>query len=308
MKKFLAPLALATTHATIVPTVEIEAGVWMPVQGLGTWQYNDSVAEDAVTKALALGYTLIDTANGYGNQIGVGKALAASDRARPSYFILTKIPGGMNHSAATALLDQNLEQLGVDYVDLVLTHYPADWNRNGGKALRQEGWKALEDFKKAGKARSIGVSHFCRHHLDDILEINTTAIAVNQVEFHIGMGQGVNATDNRAYNEQLGITYQGFSTLCGPCGTSELVNGPLVTNIGKKYNKSGAQVSLKWAVQQGVPVIPKSNKVDHLVGNMDLFSWTLSDEDMATLTAATSPPAAGGGKDFPGESGDCEIE
>lgn len=306
--KFLLALSAAAAVATVVPTIEIERGVYFPMAGLGTWQYNDSVAEDAVTKALNAGYTNIDTANVYGNQVGIGRALAKSSRARDSYFITTKINGGLNFADATAALNQNLDQLGLSYVDLVLTHFPAAWDGTGGRAMRIEGWKALEAFKAAGKTRSIGVSHYCKNHLEDILAINTTAIALNQVEFHIGMIPfGDNATDFMGYDRQVGVTYMSFSTLCGPCGTTELVNGPLVTGIGKKYGKTGAQVSLKWAVQQGIPVVPKTNDPIYLQENMDLFSWSLSDEDMATLSASRSPPPCGGGTSYPGQSGDCEI-
>lgn len=308
MKSAVSAVLLSLASATNVPTVEIEAGVFMPMQGLGTWQYNDSVAEAAVDSALRMGYTHIDTAYGYGNQVGVGRGLASSGRARSSYFLTTKIPGGMKYDDAMALLKENLEQLGLEYVDLVLTHFPATWGGEGGKALRQEEWRALEAFKEAGGTRSIGVSHYCRSHLDDILAINTTAIAVNQVEYHIGMGSaGVNATDDKDYCQSLGITYQAFSTLCGPCGTDELINGALVTGIGNKYNKSGAQVSLKWATQQGVPVLPKASNVAFQEENLDLFSWDLSEQDMATLTLSAKPPACGGGEDYPGESGDCPV-
>jgi diketogulonate reductase-like aldo/keto reductase len=293
--------------AVVVPTIELEPGVFFPMVGLGTWQYNDSQAEAAVALALNLGYTMFDTANVYGNQEGIGRALKASPRLRSSYFITTKINGGLNFDDATAALNQNIQQLGVDYVDLTLTHFPADWDGHGGKAMRQAGWKALEAFKKAGKTKSIGVSHYCKSHMLDILEINTTAIALNQVEYHIGMlPWGDNATDYKDYDHSIGVTYMSFSTLCGPCGTDELINGPLVTGIGAKYNKTGAQVSLKWAVQQGIPVVPKSSDPAHLAENIDLFNgWRLSADDMQTLNAQKSPPPAMHLQ--PPASGDCVI-
>jgi len=292
-----------------VPTIELEKGVYFPMVGLGTWLYNDTQAETAVAMALDLGYTMIDTANVYGNQVGIGRALKASKRARSSYFITTKINGGQNFDQATAALNQNLEQLGVDYVDLTLTHFPAAWTGEGGKAMRQQGWKALEAFKKAGKTKSIGISHYCKSHVEDILEINTTAIALNQVEFHIGMiPWGDNATDYKDYDGQIGVTYMSFSTLCGPCGTDELVNGPLVTGIGAKYGKTGAQVSLKWAVQQGIPVVPRSSDPVHLQENIDLFGgWELSDDDMRVLSMQKTPVPAGGGGAQPPVSGDCIV-
>lgn len=288
-----------------IPTKKIADNVFMPMAGLGTWQYNDTTAYNAVSLAMKLGYTHIDCALGYGNQVSVGKALKDSGRDRKSYFITSKIPGGLNTTFAKSQLDLSLQQLGLDSVDLMLVHYPAAWSGVGGKALRIAEWKALEAFHKAGKAKAIGVSHYCRRHLEDIMEIATVPISVNQVQYHVGMGNAKdNATDFKSFCDQHGIVYESFSPLCGPCGTKELLNGPLVTGIGKRYGKTGAQVSLKWQTQMGIPVIPKSDKMDHLLENIDLFDWTLSEEDMDTLTRATSPAVAGDGH---GNSGDCSV-
>ena len=152
--------------------------------GIGTWQYNNSVAEAAVGLALSLGYTHIDTAIGYDNQEGIARALKASSRPRSSYFLTSKIPGGLSQSDAMEQLEQSIQQLGVDFVDMMLVHFPATWGGKGGKAMRQAGWKALEDFYKAGKARAIGVSHFCESHIADVLEVATVTPAVNQVYAH----------------------------------------------------------------------------------------------------------------------------
>jgi len=138
---------------------------------------------------------------------------------------------------------------------------------------------------------------------------------INQVQFHVGMGSpttsGPNATDDRMFDETHAVVYQSFSPLCGPCGTSELLNGSLVTKIAAKYTSNvdgspitGAQVSLKWQVQQGIPVIPKSKNPKYIRANKDLWSFELSHEDMQALSAATSPAVAGGA---PGSSGDCDI-
>ena len=307
---------LALGAASSIPTIPIAgpngAAVDLPMAGLGTWQYNESVAEQAVTDALALGYTHIDCAYGYDNQAGVGKALAASPRARASYFITTKIPGGLNESEATANFNDGLDQLGIGYVDLLLVHYPASWAGAGGRAARQAEWRVMEGFVKAGRARALGVSHYCRRHVQDILDLpNEVPIAVNQVQYHVGMGaagvtDGDNATDDKGWMEAQGILYQGFSPLCGPCGTTELIDGELVVGIGKKYGKSGAQVSLKWQVMQGIPVIPKAHVVAYLKENIDLFDWELSDVDVAKLNAATSPAVAGNAGP-PATSGDCDV-
>ena len=190
------------------------------MSGIGTWQYNNSVAEAAVALALSLGYTHIDTAIGYDNQEGIARALKASSRPRSSYFLTSKIPGGLSQSDAMQQLEESIQQLGVDFVDMMLVHFPATWGGKGGKAMRQAGWKALEDFYKAGKARAIGVSHFCESHIADVLEIRharrqpsvrslrkatarahplLTLPVVERRQYHVGMGapttSGVNMTD-----------------------------------------------------------------------------------------------------------------
>jgi len=296
--------------ALAIPTTTLNNGVELPMVGLGTWQYSTEQTYDAVLLALRSGYRHIDTATIYGNQRGVGRALKTWEKEtggrRDQVFITTKIPGGLNYSAAAHALDATLEELMTDYVDMMLVHMPSGWDMKGGPEARVEGWHAMDDFYKANKTRATGVSHFCKHHLQDILATDYVKPQVNQVEFHVGMGRaGPNATDDRTFVEESGVLFQGFSPLCGPCGTSELVSGSMVSEIGKKYNKSGAQVSLRWQVQQGIPVIPKSSDKAHMLENADLFSWVLSDEDMETLTNAEVPPVTGGGGD--GTSGDCGI-
>eukprot|EP01046_Picozoa_sp_COSAG06_P007445 COSAG06_NODE_364_length_16784_cov_21.917231_4_plen_410_part_00 len=276
---------VGVSAAAGIPTVTIGkdakgAPVQLPMSGIGTWQYNDTVAEAAVALALTLGYTHIDTAIGYDNQVGIAKALKASTRPRESYFVTSKIPGGLDYADATKQLEQSIQQLGLPYVDMMLVHFPATWGGKGGKELRQAGWKALEDFYKAGKTRAIGISHYCEAHIADILEVATVLPAVNQVQYHVGMGapstSGLNMTDMPAPSKPSeqpsykGIIYQSFSPLCGPCGTTELIDGPLVTSIGKAHGKSGAQVSLKWQIQRGIPVIPKTHQKEYMLENIDL--------------------------------------
>ena len=156
-----------------IPTLKIAEGVEIPMVGLGTWQYNDTVAEAATTLALSLGYTHIDTAIGYGNQVGIGRALAASPRKRESYFITSKVPGGLSHDEAISNCTTSVKQLGIDYVDLMLVHFPATWGGKGGKAARQEQWKAMEEFQKSGGAKAIGISHYCKQHIDGMVAAAT---------------------------------------------------------------------------------------------------------------------------------------
>jgi diketogulonate reductase-like aldo/keto reductase len=317
--------------------------------GIGSWLYNASVAKETIKMALEVGYRAIDTAYDYQNSEGIGEALQeafqSKELERKDLFITTKVEGGLNSSRTFEEHETNLKNLQVDYVDLLLIHFPdyisPQGDLTGSKKMRQDQWRAMEKLHKEGKARAIGISHYCRRQLDDVLEIATVKPAINQVEFHVGvrksllihslthslthfftqqqhtqMGSaGVNATDDRAYLESKGVTFQSFSPLCGPCCmgdttgkctfNEDLITGEMVTSIGAKYNKTGAQVSLKWQVQQGIPVIPKTNNKEHLEQNIDLFGWELSKEDMHTLTSATSPPVSGGGDGL--TSGDCAM-
>jgi len=282
--------------------------VVMPVVGAGTWQYNDTKAYDSVCKAFAAGYTMVDTANVYGNQKGVGQALKDCWKGkREELFLMTKIPGGLTTNETLAAHKQNMELLGLDYVDHLMTHYPADWAASSDRATpqrRQEEWKALESIYKSGAARSIGVSHYCERHIDDILEVATVRPSVNQVEYHVGSGD-VDKVISKCEKEN--IYFMSFSPLCGPCQyqpEDSLINGKLVSGIGANHNVTGAQVSLRFIVQQALSgkhiggVIPKSDNPKHLASNIDLFGFKLTEEEMQQLSAATRPA---------GFAGDCDV-
>jgi len=302
----------------IIPTIEIGNRVQMPLAGIGTWLYNDTQAYESVLAGLNIGITHIDTAWDYKNAKGIGRALKESPRPRDSYFITTKVEGGLNATRTVEEHMQNLKELGVDYVDLLLTHFPTpmDDPSKGSKANRQEQWKALEGLQMSGYTRAIGVSHYCQKHMEDVLEIARIKPAINQVEYHVGMGSaGPEADDYKEWTLAQGIAFQSFSPLCGPCcmgedpGTctydKELITGDMVTSIGAKYGKTGPQIALKWLVQQNIPVIPKSDNPDHILQNMQLFDFELSDEDMATLSGSPTPPVCGGGDGK--TSGDCSF-
>jgi len=309
MSSFLLAAAAYAEIPQNIPTVPIKGvhgTVAMPLFGLGTWTINDTAAEASVKAAFGIGYRHVDTAFVYENQGGVGRALKASGVARNEYFVTSKVPPG-NAIATAQNLETCLKDLGLDYVDLMLIHYN-DPNISS-PAQRKEQWLEMEKWAKAGKARAIGVSHYCKHHLEDVLSVATLPIAVNQVQYHVGMGSAGNmANDDKAFAESKGILYQSFSPLCGPCNPPDnklLINGSLVTDIGNTHKKSGAQVSLRWLVQQGRPVIPRSSNPVHLKENMELFDFDLSDSEMERLNKATAP-AVGGGP-APTDSGDCGV-
>lgn len=300
----------------VIPKIQIGIDVhglpvMMPLVGAGTWQYNDTIAYQSLCKAFSAGVTFVDTAFGYNNEHGVHNAiLDCYTGRREDLFVMTKVPGGLTRAQTQAAHHQNMFLLDLEYVDHLMTHFPSDWEaHHASKEQRQEEWRALEEIYYSGKARSIGISHYCSQHIHDILEIATVLPSVNQVEYHVG-SQDVDAVMDTC--REKGITFMSFSPLCGPCEydpVDSLIHGELVTSIGRQYNVTGAQVALRFIVQQALQpgsfmgaVIPKSNNRKHIEENMDLFSFELSEEDMLQLGKATKPQAEGGDCGIPLET------
>lgn len=246
----------------------------------------------------------MDTAFGYENQVGVGRALKKLGLPRSEYFVTSKIPGGLNASATEATLELGMKQLSLEYVDLMLLHYPVPHGD------RKAEWLALEKWAKKGKARAVGVSHYCKSHLDEVLSVATLPVALNQNQYHVGMGtESQSKLHDKTYSESKGVVFMAYSTLCGPCPEPDnkaLITGELVTSIGKAHNKTGAQVALKWVVQQNIPVIPKAADEEYLKQDFDIFGWELTADEMAKLTASTSPPETGTPQN-PDDAQDCAI-
>jgi len=274
--------SLAAEAAANIPNVTLNNGVEMPMISLGTWQYDDDTAEAAVRLALQTGFNHIDTANNYRNQAGVGKGLADFDRS--TYFLTTKVPSTRSSSSAyattTKALEEDLSLLGLDYVDLMLIHSPASDCKT-----TQEQWRALEDFYAAGKAKAIGVSNYCLSSFACINETAKVQPALNQIEFHVGMG--VDPTGIKSYHDAHGIVTQAYSPLGD--GDSELITGDLVTGIGKSHSWSGAQTSMRWLIENGVPLTTKTTKQSHMEEDLAIFSDKLADDEKSQLDSATSP-------------------
>lgn len=316
MAKF-APLFAAGVAA--IPTIKIGTDVHgkdvlQPLVGAGTWLYDDDVAYKAVCAAFEVGYNYVDTANDYANQKGVGKAIRDCWKGtREELFVMTKIQGGLNYQEALDRHRDNMNDLGLDYVDHLMIHFPADWDVTPAKTTaeaRQDEWRALEKIYQDGEARSIGVSHYCVSHLNDVLETAVVKPSINQVEYHVGAGDLDHVIDKC---REEGIRFMSFSPLCGPCEyehKDSLISGDLVTSIGAKYGKHGSQVALRWIVQQALTtdyiggVIPKSANPAHLAANIDIFDFELSDEDMVALGAATAPAGIDG---YDPLGGDCTV-
>jgi diketogulonate reductase-like aldo/keto reductase len=253
----------------------------IPMLGLGVWQVPDGTQTvNAVRWALELGYRHIDTAQDYGNEDGVGQGLRESGVAREDIFITTKF--NPNRKDPARELEGSLKRLGVDQVDLYLVHWPK------GGALRA--WPGMEQAKERGLTRSIGVSNYSATQLDEVLKSGMVPPVIDQVQF--------SAVEHRRAlleaAEREGIVLESYSSL----GTGKHLRDPQVVAIAERVGRTPAQVLLRWCVQHGVPVIPKSTHRERIEENADLFSFALSHEDMAALNALDTT----GGTDKSNES------
>ena len=256
-----------------IQTVKLNNGVEMPLEGFGVFQVPDhAVCEQAVLDAIASGYRLIDTAAAYMNEEAVGKAVAKCGVPRGELFITTKLwVQDASYEGAKAAIDTSLRKLGLDYLDLYLIHQPM------GDYIGA--YRAMEEAYKAGKLRAIGVCNCYPQILADICETVDVIPAVNQVELH-PFFQQENAL---ALMKQYGVQPEAWGPFAE--GNHGIFTHPVLTAIGSKYGKSAAQVALRWNVQRGVVVIPKSVHKDRMEQNLDIWDFTLSDEDMAKIAA-----------------------
>ena len=256
-----------------IQTVKLNNGVEMPLEGFGVFQVPDhAVCEQAVLDAIASGYRLIDTAAAYMNEEAVGKAVAKCGVPRGELFITTKLwVQDASYEGAKAAIDTSLRKLGLDYLDLYLIHQPM------GDYIGA--YRAMEEAHKAGKLRAIGVCNCYPQILADICETVDVIPAVNQVELH-PFFQQENAL---ALMKQYGVQPEAWGPFAE--GNHGIFTHPVLTGIGSKYGKSAAQVALRWNVQRGVVVIPKSVHKDRMEQNLDIWDFTLSDKDMAKIAA-----------------------
>jgi diketogulonate reductase-like aldo/keto reductase len=256
------------------PFVMLNSGVIMPQLGLGVWQAKDGKeVETAVSTALDAGYRLIDTAAVYGNEHGVGRAIAASDVPREEIFVTTKVwNADQGYDQTLVAFNKSLQRLGLDYVDLYLIHWPVP-----SKDAYIDTWHALEKLYTDGKVRAIGVSNFTIEYLERLMNESTVVPVVNQVELHPRLSQ----EPLRAYCAQHDIAVESYSPLGGSGG--DLLDEPILRQIGEAYNKTPAQVVLRWHIQNDLIVIPKSVNPDRIRQNIDIFDFELSSEDMAEL-------------------------
>ena len=255
-----------------IETVKLNNGVEMPLEGFGVFQVPDPAqCEQAVLDAIACGYRLIDTAAAYMNEEAVGKAIAKSGVPREELFITTKLwVQDASYAAAKSAIQTSMAKLGVDYIDLYLVHQPM------GDYIGA--WRAMEEAYKAGKLRAIGVCNCYPHVLADICETVEILPAVNQVELH-PFFQQENAL---ALMREYGVVPEAWGPFAE--GKHGIFAHPVLTAIGQKYGKSAAQVALRWNVQRGVVVIPKSVLKERMEQNLDIWDFQLSPEDMAEIS------------------------
>ena len=253
-------------------TVTLNNGVVMPQIGYGVYQVSPAECERCVSDALSVGYRMIDTAQAYHNEEGVGAAVKKSGIARDELFLVSKVwISNYGFDKAKASIDESLRKLGTDYIDLMLLHQPF--------CDRYGAYRALETAYKEGKVRAIGVSNFYPDHFIDLASNVEIVPAVNQVETHV-FDQQIEA---QGYMKEFGTHMMAWAPLAE--GRNNFFTNPVLEAIGKKYGKSVAQVALRWLIQRDVIIIPKSVHVERMQQNMDIFDFDLSQDDMAAIAA-----------------------
>lgn len=252
-------------------------GYKIPVVGFGTWQSSEGeIAYNAVSEALKSGYTHIDTAAAYGNEVSVGRAVKDSGRAREEIFITSKLWNtNRGYDTTLAAAEKTCRKLGVYYLDLYLIHWPAvkkqfdNWDK-----VNLDTWRAITRLYKEGVFRAIGVSNFMPHHLNSLMETEIPPM-VNQIEYHPGFMQKYTVDYCKKHN----ILVEAWS----PLGTGRMLNNEVLKEIAEKYGRSVAQICIRWALQNGALPLPKSVTPGRIAENINVFDFEISDNDMAII-------------------------
>ena len=257
-----------------VPPIILNNGVEMPQLGFGVWQVADDEAERAVGTALEAGYRSIDTAAIYGNEEGTGKAIASSGLPRAELFVTTKLwNADQGYDSTLRAFDTSLKKLGLEYVDLYLIHWPMP-----ERGTFVDTYKAFEKLYEEGRAKAIGVSNFLPEHLATLLEATSVVPAVNQIELHPQLQQRA----AREVHAEHGIVTEAWSPLGSGKG---LLDVPAIVAIARKHERTPAQVVLRWHLQLGNIVIPKSVTPSRIKENIEVFDFSLDDEDLGAISA-----------------------
>lgn len=277
MEPGLRPLGRKLTMTTS-PLVTLNSGQQIPQLGLGVYKVGQDIAVDLVTLALDIGYRAIDTAALYDNEFEVGAAIRRHKVQRDEIFVTTKIWNDRHgYENASEAIQESIDRLNIGYVDMMLIHWPCP---KQDKFV--ETWRAFEDALESGKVRGIGVSNFLPHHLDKLLASANVVPALDQVELHPQLAND----ELRAYNAAHGIATEAWA----PLGRAKFLDNPVLAQIATNHGKSPAQVVIRWHLQLGNLVIPKSSHPDRLQENFDVFGFELTSDEMsliATLNTET---------------------
>jgi 2,5-diketo-D-gluconate reductase A len=258
-----------------VPTIELNDGHTIPQLGFGVFRIDPDDTAQAVSDALEIGYRHIDTAEMYGNEKGVGEGVRASGLDRADVFVTSKLDNGVHRpDDARQAFDGTLSELGFDYVDLFLIHWPLPTLYDGDFVST---WKTLEEFRGDGRARSIGVSNFQVDHLERLAAESDILPAVNQIELHPYLLNG----EVRAYNQAHGIATEAWS----PIAKGDVLDDPVITGIADTLGRTPAQVVLRWHIERGNIIFPKSTNRARMRENLELFDFRLEADDVERIDA-----------------------
>ena len=268
-----------------VPGLKLNDGNTIPQLGLGVWQVPAEITARVVTDGIKAGYRSIDTAEGYDNEAGVGEAIRQAGVARSELFITSKLRnGGHARDLALKSFDETMQKLGLDQLDLFLIHWPVP-----SQNKYVEAWKVLVEKQKEGRIRSIGVSNFNQDHLERIIGETGVTPVVNQIELHPRFQQ----RDKRDFHKQHDIKIESWS----PLGSGRMLDDATVGKIARKHGKSIAQTIIRWHLQEGLIVIPKSTHAERIQENLDVFGFELDADDMAVIKGLDNPKGGRVGSD-----------
>jgi len=256
------------------PMVKLSDGNSIPIVGLGVYKVDNATTGPLVTQALQIGYRLIDTASMYQNEEGVGEGIANSGVPRVEVIVSTKFwMDDLGYDQTLRAFDKSLGLLGLSYLDIYLIHWPAP--KRG--LLYVESWKAMERLKNEGLVKSIGVCNFHPHHIDEVLKMAEHPPVMNQIEVHPFLTQD----QVIAYNTQHSILTQAWS----PLARGQVLDNPLISKIAGEHGKSNSQIVLRWHIQRGTAVIPKSTSRDRIIENLNVFDFELSEAQMLEISS-----------------------
>lgn len=273
---------------TVAPTITLKHGAQLPRLGLGTWPMDDAEAETVIAAAIESGYRLVDTAENYRNERGVGRGLKASGVPREELFVTTKFNKEWHGvELAAEAFERSADRLGLDYVDLLLIHWP-----NPQQDRYVEAWQGLIRLLEDGRVRAIGTSNFKPTHLERIIAATGVAPDVNQIQ----LSPLVARESARAYHAEHGIVTQSWSPIGGQ-GT-DVLREPVVVALAERYGRTPAQIVLRWHMELGLVTVPKSSNPERLRQNLDIFDFSLAAEDVAAISALDRGDAAGADSDL----------